>query len=101
MAQRLDLQVLLEDLLGSRNVYFQPPSTLQMEYPAIVYNLDTITITHADNTPYKHQNRYQITHMDRDPDSDIPQRIAMLPTCAFAQAFTFDNLHHTVFTLFF
>ena len=37
MANRLDLQALLEDLLGSRNVYYQPPESVKMNYPAIVY----------------------------------------------------------------
>ena len=40
MAPRLDLQKLLVELLGSDNVYFQPPPSVQMNYPAIVYKLD-------------------------------------------------------------
>ena len=35
---RLTLQTKLEDLLGSKHVYYQPPENLKMEYPAIRYS---------------------------------------------------------------
>lgn len=101
MAQRLDLQELLVGLLGSTNVYFQPPESLKLEYPCIVYSQDMLDIDHADNVPYKHTKRYLVTVMHDDPDSDIPDKIAMLPLCSFDRAFTADNLHHTAFRLFF
>ena len=37
---RLELQDLLETVLGSQYVYFQPPATLRMRYPCIVYARD-------------------------------------------------------------
>ena len=49
MASRLDLQTFLEELLKSKNVYFQPPESVKMKYPAIVYALDDIENVHADN----------------------------------------------------
>lgn len=101
MAQRLELQALLESLLGSRNVYFQPPPSIQMKYPAIVYERDRLEIEHASNKPYKHEKRYQITVIDSDPDSDIPMKVAVLPKCSFDRFFTADNLNHNVFNLYF
>ena len=35
--RRNDLQKLLVEVLGSKNVYFQPPESVKMKYPAIVY----------------------------------------------------------------
>ena len=52
MAQRLILQSALEAILGSRNVYFQPPSGFQMQYPCIVYTLDNDFVARADNKIY-------------------------------------------------
>lgn len=101
MAQRLDLQNLLVFLLGSPNVYFQPPPTLQMEYPCIVYRRDYKHTEFADDQPYKHRKRYEVTVMDRNPDSDIPEKIAGLKMCLFDRHFTADNLNHDVFKLFF
>lgn len=101
MAQRLDLQALLVETLGSANVYFQPPESVSMSYPAIVYSRDHISTQYADNDPYSLMKRYMITVIYSDPDSDIPDKVAKLPTAAFNRHFTTDNLHHDVFTLFF
>lgn len=101
MAQRLDLQTKFVEILGSGNVYFQPPSSIKMEYPCIVYELDDVWTDHADNKPYSLRKRYQATVIDRNPDSAIPNQVALLPTCIFDRFYVADNLNHFVFTLFF
>jgi hypothetical protein len=102
MAQRrLELQTLLEVVLGSSNVYFQAPPNNQMQYPCIVYAWDDTKTDFADNSPYRHSKRYQVTHITRDPDSLTPDDIAQLPLSSVEQIFTKDNLHHYVFTLYF
>lgn len=101
MAPRSELQVVLRELLGSDNVYFQPPESIKMNYPCIVYNRDDIQIEHADNNPYAHIIRYQITVIDRDPDSDIHMRVAHLPTANYDRSYRTDNLNHDVYNLFF
>ena len=101
MGQRLQLQSQLEELLGSRNVYFQPPTNVQMQYPCIVYNRDSANSQYADDIPYRFTKRYQVTAIDQDPDSTIADKIAALPLCSYDRFFTADNLNHDVFTLFF
>ncbi|WNN94593.1 tail terminator [Arthrobacter phage Lewando] len=101
MAPREQLQTLLESLLGSRNVYFQPPPNLQMAYPCIVYALDYMDIKHANNRPYALSKRYLVTVIDKNPLSEIPDKVAMLPSCSFSRAFTSANLNHQAFTLYF
>jgi hypothetical protein len=101
MGQRLELQALLIDLLGSSNVYFQPPATVNMKYPCIVYNRIGVTIHFADDKPYKHKKRYQITIIDQNPDSEIPDKVAALPSCSFDRFFAIDNLNHDIYNLFF
>jgi hypothetical protein len=101
MAQRLDLQQTLTQLLGSKNVYFQPPTNVVLSYPCIVYHREMMDIRHADDKPYKHMKRYLVTVIDRDPDSPIPDKVAQLPRCAYDRFFTADNLNHDVFKLFF
>lgn len=101
MARRLELQELLEFILGSSNVYFQPPNNLQLSYPCIVYNRDDEEQLRANNLQYRVTNRYQVTVMDRNPDSLIPQKISALPTCAFDRDFKSDDLNHTVYNLYF
>lgn len=101
MARRLALQTLLEETLGSRNVYFQPPSNISMRYPCIVYSRDDVDVIFADNDPYRLLTRYQVSVIDQDPDSEIPHRVASLPKCRFNRFYTSDNLNHDVFTLYF
>jgi hypothetical protein len=99
MAPRLDLQALLESI--APNVYFQPPENINMQYPCIVYNRDFAETEFAGNGPYRFTLRYMVTVIDRDPDSDIPGKVAMLPMCTFNRFFTADNLNHDVYNLFF
>lgn len=101
MASRLELQSLLENVLGSENVYFQSPSTIHMAYPAIVYERVAIEAEHADNIQYFQSNKYKVTVIDPDPDSEIPGRIAKLPMSKFDRHYTSDNLNHDIFDLYF
>jgi hypothetical protein len=101
MDRRLILQDLLEVLLGSRNVYFQPPSGANMQYPCIVYNWDDAKTSFADDKPYVNRRRYQVTVIDADPDSPIPGIIGALSMCYFERFFTSGGLNHTVYNLYF
>lgn len=98
---RTYLQTLLEDTLGSRNVYFQPPESLKLKYPAIVYKLSNINTLFANNDPYLRDKVYQVTLIDFNPDSEIAEKIATLPMCKFNTSFTADNLNHFIFTITF
>ena len=101
MASRLELQTVLEELLGSRNVYFQPPSSVQMKYPAIVYSLNPIKKLNANNAAYKLLKSYDLTVIDEDPDSEIPEKVLAFPYCSHDRNFISDNLNHYVFTLYY
>lgn len=99
MAQRSELQALLLSMVP--NVYFQPPPTVMMKYPCIVYKRDYNNTEFADDKPYKHRKRYMVTVIDQNPDSDIPEKVKELPLCLFDRFYTADNLNHDVFKLFF
>jgi hypothetical protein len=101
VASRQELQDLLKSLLGSENVYFQPPPADKIAYPCIIYNRERMDTDFADNKPYKHKKRYQVTVIDRDPDSVIHEKVAALPMCSYDRFYTADNLNHDVYNLFF
>lgn len=101
MALRQDLHDILVALPGVTKVYFQPPVNVQLVYPCIVYKRDSGFTRHADNQPYTRYLRYQVTVIDRNPDSAIPSEVAQLPSCEFDRFYTADDLNHDVFTLFF
>ena len=101
MPTRLDLQLLLEDLIESRNVYFQPPESVKMKYPAIVYALSNIENAHADNGVYSSYRHYSVTIIDFDPDSELVDKLASIPTCRFERHYPSENLNHWNFSLYF
>ena len=95
------LQVLFEELLGSRNVYYQPPESFKLNYPCIVYEWSDIHADSANNKAYRKHNQYTVTYIDEDPDSEIPDKLLELKYCGFDTRYTADNLKHDVFTLYF
>lgn len=101
MSSRIELQTKLEELLGSSNVYYQPPENLKMSYPAIVYSLDDIKRTSADDVAYLQTRCYEIIVIDKKPDNVVIDKILNLPLCDFNRHYVADNLNHYVFTLYF
>lgn len=101
MGRRQDLQALLEAIPGVAKVYFQPPPSVKMVYPAIVYKRDSARTEFAGNLPYRHTKRYQVTVIDKDPDSKIPDYVAALPMSTFDRFFVADQLNHDVYSVFF
>lgn len=101
MANRVKLQTKLEELLGSRNVYYQPPESLKMEYPAIRYSKSKIESRQADDMNYSNFTCYKITVIDRRPDNDVINKIMELPLSSFERHYVSDNLNHDVINLYF
>jgi len=97
MAPRPELHELLKTVLGSDHVYFQAPPNVGLEYPCIVYKRDYAISRFSNNRPYTHEKRYLVTVIDRNPDSEIPARVAALPKCLFDRFFTAKNLNHERF----
>lgn len=101
MVKRLQLQLLLEAVLKTSNVYFQPPATMAINYPCIVYTRSSKDTVFANNFLYANRTKYQVTIIDRDPDSVIPERMYELPMCIFDRYYTSDNLNHSVFNIYY
>ena len=96
---RTDLQTILEGI--TENVYFQSPPSDEMQYPCIVYAKYISKSQFADGMPYIYDKRYQVTVIDPDPDSEIPDMVALLPMCLHNRSFVVNNLNHDVFNLYF
>lgn len=99
MKTRLELQAMLEEVLGARRVYFQPPASVKMSYPAIVYSRSFIENNYANNEVYKQNNRYELIVIDKNPDSEIVRKISLLPRCRFDRHYVADGLNHDVFII--
>lgn len=85
----------------ANNLYFQPPSNVLMKYPCIVYEKATPDKKNANNRTYVSSDEYQITVIERDPDSNTADDIvAAIPYSAIANRFVTDNLYHTIIKLY-
>lgn len=97
MATRLELSEKLHEL--GINVYHQQPETFKMTYPCIVYNLNNDQAIHADDRIYNRKKRYSVTIIDRNPDSELPDRFSDLFGVRMERHYTADNLHHFSYTI--
>lgn len=102
MASRLNLHEELCTILGSRNVYFQPPASLLMNYDAIRYSLSGKDLKRADNRIYTNTNEYECIFITRDSDSKIPDVILEhFEMCSLGKPYTTDNLYHFPITIYY
>ena len=99
--ERLALHAKLKEFLGSNNVYFQPPASVKMQYPAVVYELDDIDIRSADDLNYMTNKRYSITIIDANPDTNLPDHfLECFRGARFDRPFVSDNLNHYIYTIY-
>lgn len=98
---RTDLQTVLEGLQEGVSVYFQPPTGVDLSYPAIVYSRNFRKTEYAENNPYVGTWRYTVIVIDRNPDSNLVQLVANMPMTSHVRYFANDNLNHDVFYVYF
>lgn len=101
MASRLKLQTKLEELLENRNVYYQPPSSIKMSYPAIRYSKTKHNKKYANNKIYLKTNCYEIIVIATRPDIPVIDKLSELPMCNWNRRYIADNLYHDVFELYY
>ena len=98
---RLQLHEELCDILGSRNVYFQPPESIKIKYPAIIYDIENIDQKFANNMTYNKDRAYLLILIHRDPDNEIIEKLLFsFPKIRFDRAYESDNMHHYVYVLY-
>ena len=102
MARRLQLHEKFCEILGTRNVYFQPPASVKLNYDCIVYRVQNRNDLNADNKRYRNLIAYEVKFIYRDPDSLIPEIIMnSFDYVIHNNTFVVDNLHHDVFTIYY
>jgi hypothetical protein len=101
MKTRIELQEQLETVLGSNQVYFQPPSNVQMKYPAIVYELSGELINKANNKRYTTYRKYTITHIYKSTSLCLMDKILDAFTfIEFDRRLIADGLYQDVYTIY-
>lgn len=85
---------------GDRHIYLNPPPSVRMRYPAIVYSLNGIDPKYANDTAYQLAPSYQVILIDEDVDTKYLKLILQIPYCRFNRFYISDNLNHWVFTIY-
>lgn len=101
MGTRIELQSMLENILGSKNVYYQSPPSTGMKYPAIKYDKNRITSDYANNKKYRNKISYNLIVIDKRPDNPVIQKLLELPYCSYDRMYRSDNLYHDSLTLYY
>ena len=106
MGRRLKLHEELCKILGSRNVYWQPPESMTMNYPCIVYKENPSEIIKANNKIYMKNDSWNVTvirsYQNRDKTKEIIDRlIESFDYCGQSSHFVYDNLIHDVFKVYY
>lgn len=101
MERRLELHEILCGFLGSRNVYYQPPESLKMQYDAIRYSLNTVNSRFANDGRYKNMKRYELLVISRKPDPKVVDKILGMAYSSLDRVYVSDNLYHYSITLYF
>lgn len=100
MADRLELHSVFQELLGSSNVYYQPPESIKMQYDAIRYSKKTIDSKYANDRKYSMIDCYEVIVISRLPDNPVIKKLLSLPYCSYDRHYVADNLHHDVLTIY-
>ena len=99
--KRLKLDDVLRETLGSTNVYFQPPESVKMQYPCIVYNVAKIPVTFADNKAYLTNPRYVIRYITYAPDDPMRFKLIEVLGVPIIQTYAKDGLYHYILELYY
>lgn len=101
----MDRRKLLHDelkTLGAASVHFQPPPSVNLVFPSIVYRRKSTDTISADNINYKKHTLYQVEIIDADPDTDLVDKMLdKFSMCKHVNNFKSDNLNHDVFDLYY
>lgn len=101
MTSRIDLHEELVRILGSENVYFQPPESIKLKYPCIVYSKTSMPKVNADDSSYKINTGYKVIFVHREPDmDDIVKEILKLPRSRYSTCYASDNLYHDALEIY-
>lgn len=100
MKTQLDLHNELLDILP--HCYYQPPESVKLVYPCIVYQLERLDTSRADDIMYRNHKRYSLTLISKNPNSEYFYSILnKFMYISHDRRYMADNLVHDVFILYY
>lgn len=97
---RLDLHAILKTVCN--NVYHDPPESLKLNYPCIVYYRSKRKILNADNINYAKTWGYDVTIISKNADDQLYESLEnALNKLSFINSYTADGLHHWLYLIYY
>lgn len=97
---RKELQSALEGITGVNKVYFQPPESIRLEYPCIVYSIKNHGFNHANDDKYIGVDKYEAVLIQKTYNESLIKSILRMKFCSHDAEYLNDNLYHDAFTIF-
>lgn len=102
MDKRLELHNKLIELVGSNSVYFQPPASVKLSYPCVIYSIGEGSAMRADSMLYNYTHSYELLFIYKQPNIAIIEKVLMaLPMSRMTRAYVADNLNHYAFRVYY
>ena len=99
--RRLLFDEMIKEVTGLTHVYYDPPESVLMEYPAIVYKKTKMPALYANNKKYVKSIAFEVQVICEDPDTIYVDKVQDIKFSAFDRHFVADDLHHDVLTIIF
>ncbi len=98
---RMEFGKKLRSLEDGSHTYFQPPSSVRIEYPCFIYSRDVGRTMRADDRRYGYAEGYEVIYITTDPDTVTPQKVMDAFTyCSDGKPYIKDGLYHYPFTIY-
>lgn len=103
MEKRSDELIAFLESTNTGKVYFQPPSSVRLEYPCWVIERTTSYQPKAGDLTYLFRPGYKLMYINRDePDPEIlPMLGRNLSHVNYQNHYVADNLHHDVYNIYY
>lgn len=102
MDSRIALQKELEQILTNKNVYFQPPESIKVNYPCIIYYLTDVKSFYADDVTYDYDHCYEVTYISKTEDFKIIDEIKThFKKCIYDSHYIYDNMYCDAFKIYY
>lgn len=100
--RRYEFSDLLKKVTGITTTYYQPPESIKMVYPCIVYEKARPFVAKANDHAYLTMQAYDVQVICKDPDNTYAEKLLdAFSYASFGSRFVSDNLYHDNLTIYY
>ncbi len=97
--RRIELDNKFRSIPGLEHVYFQPPESVSLKYPCLIYTISANSYRYAQNNKYYTGTRYTVKLISKNPDEPLREYLEQFRYCELASFYTVNNLNHFIYNL--